>query len=101
MKNDNPLEEFTRRNSAILASNHDQTDRDGPGHLTARQRLDLLFDEGTFQEMDRFVIHRCVDFGMDKKQVPGDAIVTGSGLVNGRLVHAYAQDFRVMGGTFS
>ncbi len=101
MKNDNPLEEFTQRNSAILAGNHGQTDRDDQGDLTARQRLDLLFDEGTFHEIDRFVTHRCVDFGMDKKQVPGDAIVTGSGLINGRLVHAYAQDFRVMGGTFS
>ncbi len=101
MKNDNPLEELAQRNSEILASNHGQTALDDEGGLTARQRLDLLFDEGTFQEIDRFVTHRCVDFGMDKKQVPGDAIVTGSGLINGRLVHAYAQDFRVMGGTFS
>ena len=71
------------------------------GELTARERLDLLFDEGTFQEVGRFVTHRCSEFGMDKKKVPGDAVVTGSGLIQGRLVHAYAQDFTVLGGSFS
>lgn len=72
-----------------------------PSALTARQRLELLFDDGTFQEMDRFVSHRCSDFGMEKKSVSGDAVISGSGFVDGRLVHAYAHDFSVMGGTFS
>lgn len=71
------------------------------GAMTARQRMELLFDEGTFQEIDRFVTHRCTDFGMDKKQVPGDAVISGNGMINGRLVHAYAQDFKVLGGSFS
>jgi len=69
--------------------------------MTARERLDFLFDEGTFQEMGRFVSHRCSDFGMERQRAPGDAVVTGSGLINGRLAHAYAQDFTVLGGTFS
>jgi len=71
------------------------------GTMTARQRMELLFDEGTFQEIDRFVTHRCMDFGMDKKRLPGDAVISGHGMINGRLVHAYAQDFRILGGSFS
>jgi len=71
------------------------------GAMTARQRMELLFDEGTFQEIDRFVTHRCTDFGMDKKRVSGDAVISGNGMINGRLVHAYAQDFKVLGGSFS
>jgi propionyl-CoA carboxylase beta chain len=71
------------------------------GAMTARQRMELLFDEGTFQEIDRFVTHRCTDFGMDKKRVSGDAVISGNGMINGRLVHAYAQDFKALGGSFS
>ncbi len=69
--------------------------------LTARERLDLLFDEGTFQEIGRFICHRCHDFGMDGKRVAGDGVITGSGLIAGRLAHAYAQDFNIMGGSIS
>ena len=69
------------------------------GKLTARERLDLLFDKGTFHELDLFVQHRCADFGMDKMDIPADGVVTGYGQVNGRTVCAYAQDFTSRGGT--
>lgn len=69
------------------------------GKLTARERIDLFFDEGTFVELDQFVAHRCVNFGMDKKTLPGEGVVTGYGTVNGRLVYAFAQDFTVEGGS--
>ena len=69
------------------------------GKLTARERLNLLFDEGTFVEIDAFVKHRCTYFGMEKKEAPGEGVVTGYGQVNGRLVYAYAQDFTVIGGS--
>ncbi|HET6477891.1 MAG TPA: carboxyl transferase domain-containing protein, partial [Dehalococcoidales bacterium] len=69
------------------------------GKLTARERLDLLFDKGTFHELDLFVKHRCTAFGMDKLSIPADGVVTGYGQVNGRTVCAYAQDFTSRGGT--
>jgi len=71
------------------------------GKLTARERVDLLFDPGTFQEIDRFVTHRCRDFGMDAEHIPGDGVVAGHGLVDGRAVWAFAQDFSVFGGSLS
>lgn len=71
------------------------------GKMTARERLNLLFDEGTFQELDMYVTHRCTDFGMADKHISGDGVVTGTGMVNGRLVHAYAHDFTVFGGSAS
>ena len=69
------------------------------GKLTARERLAILFDEDSFVEMDTFVKHRCSNFGMDKKELPGDGVVTGYGQVDGRLVFAFAQDFTVSGGS--
>ncbi|MBL7125758.1 MAG: methylmalonyl-CoA carboxyltransferase [Dehalococcoidales bacterium] len=69
------------------------------GKLTARERLDLLFDKGTFHELDLFVKHHCTAFGMDKLSIPADGVVTGYGQVNGRTVCAYAQDFTSRGGT--
>ena len=69
------------------------------GKLTARERFDLLFDPGTFQELDLLVQHRCNNFGMDKIHVPADGVVTGFGKVNGRTVCAFAQDFTIRGGT--
>jgi len=69
------------------------------GRLTARERLARLFDEGSFVELDKFVEHRCVNFGMDQTEVPGEGVVTGYGLVNGRTVFAFAQDFSTMGGS--
>jgi propionyl-CoA carboxylase beta chain len=73
------------------------------GKLTARERIDLLFDPGTFDETDKLVTHRCRDFGMDAPDqlIPGDGVVTGSGRVDGRLVYAFAQDFTVFGGSLS
>ncbi len=71
------------------------------GKLTARERLELLLDEGTFEEWDMFVEHRCVDFGMQDQKVPGDGVVTGYGMINGRLVFVFSQDFTVFGGALS
>jgi propionyl-CoA carboxylase beta chain len=71
------------------------------GKLTARERIDLLFDPGTFEEIDRFVTHRCLDFGMAEQVVPGDGVVAGHGRINGRLGYAFAQDFTVFGGSLS
>ena len=73
------------------------------GKLTARERIDLLVDPGTFVEIDRFVTHRCRDFGMDseKNEILGDGVVTGSAKVDGRPVYLYAQDFTVFGGSLS
>jgi propionyl-CoA carboxylase beta chain len=71
------------------------------GKLTARERIELFLDPGTFVEMDRFKTHRCADFGMDKQKVLGDGVVTGYGLVEGRQVFVFAQDFTVFGGSLS
>src|SRR5687768_11382504 len=71
------------------------------GKLTARERLELLLDEGTFEEWDMFVEHRCHDFGMQDNRPPGDGVVTGYGMINGRLVFVFSQDFTVFGGALS
>ncbi|MFW2422480.1 MAG: acyl-CoA carboxylase subunit beta [Porticoccaceae bacterium] len=71
------------------------------GKLTARERVDLLLDEGSFEEWDMFVEHRCADFDMDKEHIPGDGVVIGYGTVNGRLVFVFSQDFTVYGGSLS
>src|SRR5512134_1266647 len=71
------------------------------GKLTARERIDLLLDKGSFEEFDAFVQHRATDFGMDKTKVPGDGVVTGWGTVNGRQVFVFAKDFTVFGGSLS
>ncbi len=71
------------------------------GKLTARERIELLFDAGSFEEVDKLVTHRCLDFGMERQLVPGDGVVAGSGRVDGRLVYAFAQDFTVFGGSLS
>ncbi len=71
------------------------------GKLTARERLEVLLDEGSFEEYDMFVEHRCADFGMEAQRIPGDGVVTGHGTVNGRLVFVFSQDFTVFGGSLS
>ncbi|KYF85989.1 methylmalonyl-CoA carboxyltransferase [Sorangium cellulosum] len=71
------------------------------GKLSARERIDLLLDPGSFVEIDRFVVHRCADFGMEKQKVLGDGVVTGWGLIDGRKVIVFAQDFTVIGGSLS
>ena len=71
------------------------------GKLTARERLELLLDEGSFEEFDMFVAHRCVDFGMQDSRPMGDGVITGWGTINGRMVYVFSQDFTVMGGSVS
>src|SRR6476619_7733557 len=71
------------------------------GKLTARERVEMLLDEGSFEELDKLITHRCRDFGMDEQIVPGDGVVAGVGRVEGRPVYAFAQDFTVFGGSLS
>ena len=71
------------------------------GKYTARERIDMLLDEGSFEEYDAFKLHRCHNFGMEKKQYLGDGVVVGSGTIDGRLVYVFAQDFTVNGGSLS
>ncbi len=71
------------------------------GKLTARERVELLLDEDSFEEFDMFKAHRCTDFGMEKQQYPGDGVITGWGTINGRLVYVFSQDFTVFGGSLS
>eukprot|EP01035_Chromulina_nebulosa_P042771 gene42771-biopygen29091 len=73
----------------------------GKGKLTARERVEVLLDEGSFEEYDMYVTHRCTDFGMDSQKVPGDGVVTGWGTINGRQVYVFSQDFTVLGGSLS
>src|SRR5690349_14895355 len=71
------------------------------GKLTARERVELLLDAGSFVEVDALVTHRCRDFGMDRVSIPGDGVVCGYGTIDGRLVYVFAQDFTVFGGSLS
>src|SRR6266705_2752869 len=71
------------------------------GKLTARERIELLLDKDSFEEIDKFVTHRCLDFGMQEQQYRGDGVVAGYGRVDGRLVYVFAQDFTVFGGSLS
>jgi propionyl-CoA carboxylase beta chain len=71
------------------------------GKLTARERIDVLLDDGSFEEWDTFVEHRCTDFGMEQQRIPGDGVITGYGTINGRLMFVFSQDFTVFGGALS
>jgi propionyl-CoA carboxylase beta chain len=71
------------------------------GKLTARERLDVLLDEGSFVELDRFVVHRATAFGLENEKYLGDGVVTGYGMIHGRLVYVFSQDFTVFGGSLS
>jgi propionyl-CoA carboxylase beta chain len=94
------LDDLERR--AALGGGADRLERQhAAGKLTARERIDLLFDPGTFEEVDKLVTHRCHDFGMAEQITPGDGVVAGSGLIDGRQVFAFAQDFTVFGGSLS
>ncbi len=94
------LQELERR--AELGGGEDRLRRQHEaGKLVARERMELLFDPGTFEEVDKLVTHRCLDFGMETQIVPGDGVVTGHGRVNGRVVYVFAQDFTVFGGSLS
>ena len=94
------LEDLHRRAESGGGEDRLRKQRTG-GRLTARERVDTLFDPGTFEEIDKFITHRCRDFGMAEQLVPGDGVVAGHGRVNGRLVYAFAQDFTVFGGSLS
>jgi propionyl-CoA carboxylase beta chain len=97
---DKPLADLERR--AELGGGADRLERQhASGKLTARERIDLLFDLGTFEELDKLVTHRCRDFGMEQQIIPGDGVVSGHGLIDGRQVFAFAQDFTVFGGSLS
>jgi propionyl-CoA carboxylase beta chain len=100
VSSDGFLEDLERR--AELGGGQDRLDRHrAAGKLTARERVALLFDPGTFEEVDKLVTHRCRDFGMDEQIVPGDGVIAGHGLIDGRQVFAFAQDFTVFGGSLS
>lgn len=91
-----------RREQARMGGGQKRIDaQHSRGKLTARERLLVLFDEGSFEELDMFVEHNCIDFDMQDQIVPGDGVVTGSGTINGRLVYAFSQDFTVFGGSLS
>jgi acetyl-CoA carboxylase carboxyltransferase component len=90
------------REEAKLGGGQERIDRQhAKSKLTARERLNLLLDDGSFQELDMFVTHRCTDFGMEKNRPLGDSVVTGWGTIDGRLVYVFAQDFTVFGGSVS
>ncbi|MBL1422161.1 MAG: acyl-CoA carboxylase subunit beta [Alphaproteobacteria bacterium] len=91
-----------RRKIARLGGGQQRIDtQHKKGKLTARERVDLLLDEGSFEEFDMFVDHKCTDFGMADKKIPGDGVVTGWGKVNGRIIYLFAKDFTVFGGSLS
>jgi len=92
----------SRRETARLGGGQKRIDaQHGRGKLTARERIDLLLDEDSFEEFDMFVTHRCTDFGMEKQKPAGDGVVTGWGTINGRQVYVFSQDFTVLGGSVS
>ncbi len=91
-----------RRNAARLGGGEKRIEgQHGKGKLTARERIELLVDEGSFEEYDMFVAHRCTDFGMEQNRPYGDGVVTGWGTINGRMVYVFSQDFTVLGGSVS
>jgi propionyl-CoA carboxylase beta chain len=91
-----------RRAQALLGGGQKRIDaQHAKGRLTARERLSILLDEGSFEEIDMYVEHNCTDFGMQDTVIPGDGVVTGSGTINGRLVYVFSQDFTVFGGSLS
>ncbi|VVT06322.1 acyl-CoA carboxylase subunit beta [Erythrobacter sp. EC-HK427] len=91
-----------RREAARMGGGQKRIDaQHAKGKLTARERLDVLLDEGSFEELDTYVEHDCIDFGMEATRIPGDGVVTGSGTINGRLVFVFSQDFTVFGGSLS
>ncbi|HXH04993.1 MAG TPA: acyl-CoA carboxylase subunit beta [Vicinamibacterales bacterium] len=100
MTNERLLEELERQSALGGGEERLRRQREA-GKLTARERIDALFDPGTFEEIDRFVTHRCRDFGMADQVVPGDGVVAGRGRIGGRQVFAFAQDFTVFGGSLS
>jgi propionyl-CoA carboxylase beta chain len=103
MTREQQLEELRRRHAEAEAGGGEErrARERAEGKLPARERLLLLFDEASFEEIDKLVEHRCQDFGMGKQRIPGDGVVTGYGRINGRLAYVFAQDFTVIGGSLS
>jgi len=103
LKNHDRLDELRKLNAeAEAGGGAERREREHKaGKLSARERIDLLLDEGTFEELDKFVRHHCQDFGMEDQRPPGDGFVTGYGRIDGRLVYVFAQDFTVFGGSLS
>lgn len=97
------LEELEKRREAARQGGGERriANQHAKGKLTARERLDLLLDEGSFEEFDMFVEHRCSEFGMADQKMPGDGVVTGWGTINGRAVYVFSKDFTVFGGSLS
>ena len=97
------IEELERRRAAARMGGGEKriAAQHAKGKLTARERLAVLLDEGSFEELDMYVEHNCTDFGMQDQTIPGDGVVTGSGTIHGRLVFVYSQDFTVFGGSLS
>jgi len=92
----------SKRQAAHIGGGQKRIDaQHAKGKLTARERIDVLLDEGSFEEFGMYVEHNCVDFGMEETKIPGDGVVTGSGTINGRLTYVYSQDFTVFGGSLS
>src|SRR5271156_6482614 len=102
-KHQDRLEELRKLNAEAEAGGGvERRDREHKqGKLSARERIDLLLDEGTFEELDKFVRHRSHDFGMETQRPPGDGFITGFGRIDGRLVYVFAQDFTIFGGSLS
>ncbi len=103
MEMEDRIRELERRNSEAEIGGGEKriAEQHAKGKMTARERIDHLLDMDSFQEIDKFVVHRCHDFGMEKKKIPGDGVVTGYGTVDGRKVFIFAQDFTVFGGSLS
>lgn len=103
MTREQKLEELRRRLADAEAGGGEErrARQHAEGKLSARERIILLFDEGSFEEIDQFVEHRCQDFGMAQQRISGDGVVSGYGKINGRLAYAFAQDFTVFGGSLS
>lgn len=99
----NPIDRLRELEARALLGGGEQriSDQHRKGKLTARERLDLLLDEGSFDEIDMFVEHRTSDFGLDRQKFPGDGVVTGTGTIDGRTVCVFSQDFTVFGGSLS
>src|SRR6187397_3122818 len=97
------LEALEKRRAAARAGGGEKrvAAQHAKGKLTARERLEVLLDPGSFEELDMYVEHNCTDFGMQDQRIPGDGVVTGSGTINGRLVFVFSQDFTVFGGSLS
>src|SRR5215213_2019797 len=100
---DQKFKELDRKNQeALLGGGEKRIEQQhAKGKLTARERIHLLMDEGSFEELGKFVMHRSKDFGLDKEYYPGDGVVTGYGTIHGRLVYVFSQDFTVFGGSLS